>query len=40
MKKKCAIFLAATNNSAFAIANVIIGINKYSKNIYNDIYIS
>lgn len=39
MKKKCAIFLAATKDSMFALANVIIGINKYSKNIYDDIYI-
>lgn len=38
MKKKCAIFLAATKDSAFAIANVIIGINKHSP-IYDDIYI-
>lgn len=38
-KKNAAIMLAATNNSAFAIANVIIGLERYSSHLYDTIFI-
>lgn len=38
-KKNCAIVLAATGNMAFALANTLIGLKKYSPNLADDIIV-